>query len=54
MGRVDLVRELRHDIMGLPDEVNYGVNGGNKQLVEEDREDEELEMKYFKRINYTK
>lgn len=54
MGRVDLVREMKHDMLGLPDEVNYGVNGGNKLLVEEDREDEQLEMKYFKRINYTK
>jgi len=54
MNRVDLVRELKNDMLGLPEEVNYGVASGNKLLVDEDREDEELEMTHFRRINYTK
>ena len=53
MTRVDLVRELKHDMLGLPEEINYGIASGNKRLIEEEKEDEDLEMKYFKRINYT-
>lgn len=54
MTRVDLVRELKRDMLNLPEEVNYGIASGNKRLIEEEREDEELEMKYFKRIGYSK
>jgi len=53
MTRVDLVRELKRDMLDLPEEVNYGVASGNKRLIEEEKADEDLEMKYFKRINYS-
>lgn len=54
MTRVDLVRELKDDMLGMPEEVNYGIASGNRKLIEEERADQELEMKYFQRINYTK
>ncbi|CAI2369668.1 unnamed protein product [Moneuplotes crassus] len=53
MKRVDLVRELKHDMLDLPEEVNYGIASGNRRLIEQEKEDEDLEMKYFKRISYT-
>lgn len=51
--RVDLVREMRSEMLGLPEEVHYGVANGNKKLIEQNNEDEALENKYFKRISYT-
>lgn len=54
MTRVDLVRELKHDLLGMPEEVHYGIASGNRKLVEEEQADEKLEMEYYKRISYTK
>lgn len=54
MNRVDLVRELKNDLLELPEEVNYGIASGNKRILEEEQADEELEMKYFKRLSYSK
>ena len=52
--RIDLVREMKHDLLELPDEVNYGIASGNKRLIEEDRAEQKLEMEYFKRVSYTR
>ena len=54
MTRVDLVKEMKDDLLGLPEEVSYGIASGNKRLLDEEREDEKLEMEHFKRISYTR
>ena len=53
LNRNRLIKELKDGLNEVPEEVNYGIASGNKRVIQMNKEDEELEMQYFKRINYS-
>jgi hypothetical protein len=53
VNRNKLIKELKNDINQVPEEVNYGIASGNKKVIEMNKEDETLEMEYFRRVDYS-